>query len=408
MPRSSVLYLRRSRHSDGVNVELQLGAVETALLLRACQAPGARSRRTSLPVALGALDWQQLSAAAASLGAAPALLRELEHATDGAPLPAGAHALRAIAAWQELREIHQRRVLERVARELTGAGYEIVLLKGAAFLGLAMQSGRQMGDLDILVPAHAEDAWHFLRSTGWQTLSERHTLDACSSHHHLPALLDPAGSDVAVEIHRSVVPAADRLGIPEREVLNRARRVTLGSTVVLVPCAEHMLFHTALHFAWCNEMGSGWWRAFADAHAIVGDPAFSWQRFVDLVSGTSGRAACWWTLELARTMTGLAVPEDVQRVLAPEGKTLERRLLVRHFMTLLTRVGSERVPLKWRRRLWERALKPDRSGLLGLRPWQWSVRAIEKTDVRRPQHSKFRPLLRYCRALLSSRIVPSL
>ncbi|HWP03372.1 MAG TPA: nucleotidyltransferase family protein [Gemmatimonadaceae bacterium] len=388
-------------------MEFQLGAVETALLLRACQTE-ARSRGPSLPVAAGALDWKRLSAAAASLGAAPALLRELEHATDGGPLPAGAQVLRTMAAWQELREVHQRRVLERVARELIGAGYEIVLLKGAAFLALAMQSGRQMGDLDILVPSHAEDAWHFLRSEGWRTLSERHTLDAYSSHHHLPALLDPKGSDVAVEIHRNIVPAADRLGLPDREVLSRARRVTLGGTVVLVPCAEHMLFHTALHFAWCNEMGSGWWRAFADTHAIVGDSTFSWQRFVDLVSGTSGRTACWWTLELARTMTGLAVPEDVQRVLAPEGRSLERRFLVRHFVTLLTRIGSERVPLKWRRRLWERALKPDRSGLLGLRPWQWSVRAIEKTDVRRPQHSKFRRLLRYCRALLSSRIVPPL
>lgn len=383
-------------------MEFQLGAVETALLLAACQTTEVRSRRRGHLVELEALDWKRLSSAAASLGAAPALLRELEHTTGGKPLPAGAQALRTIAAWQELREIHQRRVLERVARELTGAGYEIVLLKGAAFLGLAMQSGRQMGDLDILVPAHAEVAWQFLRSTGWQTLSERHTLDAYSSHHHLPALLDPAGSDVAVEIHRSVVPAADRLGIPEEEVLNRARRVTLGGTVVLVPCAEHMLFHTALHFAWCNEMGSGWWRAFADTHAIVGDPAFSWERFVELVSGTSGRAACWWTLELARTITGLAVPEDVQRVLAPEGTPLTRRLLVRHFVTLLTGVGHERLPLKWRRKLWERALRPDRSGLVGLRPWQWSVRGIERAEPRRQRHSKFRTLLRYCRVFLSS------
>jgi hypothetical protein len=379
-----------------------LGRQEMALLLGTCRSYSGPAAPLLGNLELAAIDWDALCRVATALGASRSLWLQLEeHAAGG--LPPQAELLRKAAVWQELRTLHQRKVLERVVHELTGAGYQVVLLKGAVFLALEGEKARAMGDLDILVPGASQAAWQWLCARGWHTLSELHTAEVYASHHHLPALLDPAGSDVAVEIHRAVLPIAERLGLRERDFVERARPVKVGAATVLVPSPEHMLLHTALHFAWSDELSSGWWRAFADAHATVSQPDFSWQRFLEWTVGTAGAPACWWTLELAQRLTGLEVPAAVLRTLEPQGSPLAVRLLLRHFSAIVAGTNAQGLPTRWRRWLWELALKPDSSGLERIRPWQWSLPAIAAAAPKPSLGVRLGSLLDYLGALLTGR-----
>jgi hypothetical protein len=163
---------------------------------------------------------------------------------------------------------------------------------------------------------------------------------------------------VGLELHRTLLAGVDRLGLDTLAVVKRARSVTVNNVPVMVPSVEDLLLHTCLHFAWSNKLRRGAWRAYADAHSIIADPAFSWDRFVIIATSRRMRQSCYWTLRMGRVVADLSVPDEVLEELDPSSGGRLAGLLERHFaMQLADPQADDAVAQRARRWLWFTAMR---------------------------------------------------
>jgi hypothetical protein len=310
----------------------------------------ALQQRATMPV------WRRLSAVAA----------------DMIPDPV-AGPLRRSAMVASFQQLHLRDRLVEVLRTLDGMGIRVLVLKGAALALTVYRSfeDRPMGDIDLLVdPEHAVRAQDALVQLGWQTTSDEVLDEFYREHQHLPALRDPSGTGVQVEVHTELFFQGHPFAFPVAALWRDSRRVPFASAVATVPSADHVLLHLCLHFAWSHMAQHGAWRTFRDLHAIAAAGDIDWDAFCRTARETRGVTACYWTLRLAAELTGFAVPADVLRRLAPPGTEALRALLARHFamaVVPLSNVGCPSARMsKW---MWEAALRPRWSGHGAVRPW---------------------------------------
>jgi hypothetical protein len=152
-------------------------------------------------------------------------------------------------------------------------------------------------------------------------------------------------------------------------MVGRARRVTIGSATARVPSLEDLLLYACIHFGWGHSFQSHAWCSFSDAHAIVSDPGFSWDRFLELVAATRSGSCCYWTLRLAVSGTRLPVPQQVLAALPGPPMEWIGSALERHFFAQLFDPSSAAIPVRLRELLWQVAIRPARSGLGRARPW---------------------------------------
>lgn len=367
---------------------------ELALILAASR--GDPTREAVRTLMEGPLDWERLTR----------LARE-RHATQGVwhvvsaypHLPPEAAALQRLAVVNDFRRFHIGRLVIRVARALEPAGVRFAVLKGAALLigGVRRPVQRTMSDIDILVLSGSpEDAWRACRADGWTLVDEAWDEALYRDHHHLPPLADPEGVNVGLEIHRALLPGIDLVGIDAAAFGARARTVRLDGVPVLVPSLEDLLLHDCLHFAWSNKLHRGAWHAFADAHAIVDDPAFDWGRFVALATSPRSRRCCYWALRLGRVVADLPVPAEVLRSLDPHAGGRLATLLERHFTRQILEPSAEfALSEQARRWLWLRALGERGAFAPGSNPW--TVGAVdlpgEGDSASRPPRSRTRVAL---------------
>jgi hypothetical protein len=311
--------------------------------------------------------------------------------------------LEFLGAVQEFRLRHIRKLLDEVLELLAEHGIEVMLLKGAAFLvsDTTRSVMRSMNDIDLLVvKGSAENALQVCRGAGWGLLYQDAT--QYEGHHHLPPLIDAGGVGLKLELHRSLIPGgATALGIDEAGIAKRARQVMVGSTSVRVPTLEDLLIHACLHFAWGHALQGHSWSTFSDAHTIVADPGFTWERFLELVRQTRGGTCCYWTLRLAKSWTGLPVPQEVLDQLSGPRRNAIEVILERHFFALLYDPAAATIPIRLRHFFWEVGMRPRWSGLGKARPWK-----LQSPTVRRPadptggQSPRSLAVLRYLRQLV--------
>jgi hypothetical protein len=308
------------------------GPPEAALLLAASR--GEPSRQVIRRMMAGPVDWPRLTRLAVESHATPGLWSVVSAFPD---LPKESETLETVALLNDLRRHHIRVLVGRVVRDLQQAGVEVLVLKGAALLAGAVEkpTPRTMADIDLLVCAGSpEEAWRACQSKGWLIADPAMTEVLYGEHHHLPPLVHP-DVGVGLELHRRLLSGVDRLGLDVGAFVSRAKTVKVGSTDVRVPSCEDMLLHACLHFAWSNKLSRGAWSTFADAHAIIADPAFDWRRFLELATKTRRlRLCCYWTLRLGARVADLTVPPDVLRRLdssagGPFGVLLERHFTCR-------------------------------------------------------------------------------
>ncbi len=271
-------------------------------------------------------------------------------------LPKEARALQGLALLNDFRRHHIRGLAARVTRELKSEGIEVLVLKGAALLvgGVARPIARTMSDIDLLVVGGSPDnAWQVCRRNGWALVDESFTQEMYRDHHHLPPLLDPDGINVGLELHRTLLPGLSRLGVDVGAIISRSRIVVVDGTEVRVPAVEDLLLHACLHFAWSNKLRHSAWRAFADAHAIVADPSFDWDRFLATARSRRARLCCYWTLRLGRAVADLDVPDRVLKELDPSSGGPIGTLLERHFaIQLADHAAEEEIAERVQRWLW--------------------------------------------------------
>jgi hypothetical protein len=339
----------------------------------------------------GPLDWARLTRLAVDSHATPRMWAVVSAYPD---LPDEARALQSIAVINDFRRYHIRNLVAGVVADLRAAGIEVLVIKGAAMLvgGVSNPVARTMSDIDILVlEGSPEEAWRVCRNRGWTPVHPDWTEELYRQHHHLPPLVDPDGIRIGLEIHRRLLPGAERLGVDVADWVARARTVIVRDTAIRVPSLEDLLLHDCVHFGWSNKLQRGAWRAVADAHLITADPGFNWDRFLAIATATSARRCCYWTLRLGRLLGDLPVPDQVLSGLDPTTGGIFGPLLERHFCRqILDPHGETTVSERVRRRLWLLATREPGHAADG--PDPWSEGAVDVPGERRSSGSPRGPL----------------
>ena len=368
-----------------------LGSPEVALLLASSR--GDPSREVIQRLMSSQLDWSLLTRLAIDAHATPGLWQVVSSFPN---LPVDADRLQAVAVLNDFRRYHIRSLVARLFQELRREGIEVLALKGAALLagGVARPTPRTMSDIDLLIlKGSPEDAWRTCRANGWTLVDEAWTEELYRGHHHLAPLLDPDGVRVGLELHRTLLAGVDRLGLDTLAVVKRSRSVMVNDVPVLVPSVEDLLLHTCLHFAWSNKLRRGAWRAYADCHAIISDPSFSWDRFVSIASSRRMRQSCYWTLRLGRVVADLCVPDQVLKSLDPSSGGRMGDLLERHFAIQLSDPrADDAVSQRARRWLWFAAMRERSASREGDELWnEGAVQVPGEGEVpQRPHRGAFR------------------
>jgi len=217
------------------------------LLVQALRDPG------SLPPDC---DWTALVAAAR----AEQLIGTLAFRLEGKEVPDGVERLLAMhRADAERVRVQALWEAEMARRALAPLGVPVILLKGTAFhaAGLEAARGRNVGDLDILVPREAlRDVEQALIAHGWERMKAAEGYDDLYYRqwmHELPPLIHRERDRMA-DVHHTILPLTARPR-PDAEALIAASIALPGGLRVLAP--EDMIVHAAAHLIADGDMAGG-------------------------------------------------------------------------------------------------------------------------------------------------------
>lgn len=187
------------------------------------------------------------------------LLASLAWRLDGLALPASvisvlegakadAEVGRTMALWEA----------EMARRALAALDIPVVLLKGTAFAaaGLDAGRGRQIGDLDILVPRRWMDAAEAaLLATGWEWVKPDPYDDQYYRRwmHELPPLIH-RDRDRMIDVHHTILPLTAR-PTPDADALIADSVLLENGLRVLSP--EDMIVHAAAHLLADGDLSGG-------------------------------------------------------------------------------------------------------------------------------------------------------
>jgi hypothetical protein len=255
------------------------------------------------------------------------------------------------------------RLLETRLRDsveaLSDAGIDVMLLKGAALAVTAYPSfvDRPMADLDFLVdPARAVEAHRLMQTVGWIAEPTGYSVEVWDEHHHLPPLADSRGSGLRLEIHAAPLAPGHPFRLDRALLLASAATVSVGRAQVHVPEPHLHALHAAIHFAWSHSLDSGALNAFRDLAVLSSAQSFSWTRLTALARDTGSEASLYWTLRLARSLSGLAVPAELLARLSPPLGERTLSMLEHHFTEIICRTERGCPSVALRQRLWSLAL----------------------------------------------------
>lgn len=348
------------------------GSPEADLIFRLAGEPGS----APLPDFGGIADWNRLLRLASDENALLALAAAARTA-EGSRVPRGVE--RQLAILMLNRQARMRRLQERLEeaiQALNRAGIEPILLKGAALAYTVYGSfaARPMRDIDLLVgPERADETRAIMLDLGWVLDPELPGDRSYDAHHHLPPLRDAAASSVRLEVHRALLPAGHPFRFSEQEIWSAARRVHIAGGHALVMHPAHHAVHIAIHFAWAHMLNLGAWHAFRDFTAFESAGTLDWREFVQTACRWKATTCCYWTLRLARMLSGVPVPADVLDELRPGLPEFMRRPLARHFVRALARHHAGCPSMRLNRALWSIAMQPRRNGHGAVRPWLMSL-----------------------------------
>lgn len=201
-------------------------------------------------------DWTGLIAAAR----AEQLIGSLAYRLEGQEVPAKVARLLAMhRADAERVRIQALWEAEMARRALAPLGVPVVLLKGTAFhaAGLEAAQGRDVGDLDILVPRDAlRDVEQALIAHGWERMKEADGYDDLYYRqwmHELPPLIHRERDRMA-DVHHTILPLTARPK-PNAGALLAASIALPDGLRVLSP--EDMIVHAAAHLIADGDMTGG-------------------------------------------------------------------------------------------------------------------------------------------------------
>lgn len=217
-----------------------------------------------------AREWTELFAVAR----AEQMAGTLAHRLNGLALPAGVQRLvdDAIASAGQAR-LAALWEAEMARRALAPLGMPVVLLKGTAFAaaGLSPSVGRNIGDLDILVPrGRIGEAEAALLAAGWEWVKPDPYDDAYYRRwmHELPPLIHRE-RDRMIDVHHTILPLTARIA-PDAEALLAASE-PLGNGLSVLSGPDRLL-HAAAHLLADGDLAGGM-RNLWDIHCMFASEA---------------------------------------------------------------------------------------------------------------------------------------
>ena len=319
------------------------------------------------------LDWRRLEFLARHEKATPIVWKSLQRMGTGR-LPAHIEAAwRKRAMVSEFQLMRLEGALHDMISVLATRGIEVMLLKGSALAYTTYGSfaDRPMGDLDVLIrPERAQEAWSLLQTQGWIWQSDRYPAKLFTAHHHLPPLLDARGDGFRLELHTDILPGGHPFQSSPTSLWSDAQRIDVGKSSALVPRLAQQLLHLSIHLAWSHQLQFGGWRTFRDVYRLAREGAVPWAEFVDLARASRATTSCYWTLRLARELTGAAVPDDVLRDLRPPRPAFLLERLAHHYALQLFPTEHKCPSVMLAQRLWELGMAARWSGHGSTRPWR--------------------------------------
>lgn len=266
------------------------------------------------PGSTGALDpdgWTALLA----IARAEQLIGTLAHRLDGLPMPgAVARVLADARASAEQGRIAALWEAEMACRALAPIGVRPVLLKGTAFVaaGLSAGVGRQIGDLDLLVPRNRIDAAEAaLLAAGWEWVKPDPYDDAYYRRwmHELPPLIHRE-RDKMIDVHHTILPLTARVTPDAAALLADAVEVG-GGLWMLSP--EDVVCHAAAHLFADGDLAGGM-RNLWDIHCLLNESGND-DGFLERLAARAERHGLSHALARAlRLRAALYAPERAVRV----------------------------------------------------------------------------------------------
>jgi hypothetical protein len=328
------------------------------------------------------LSWPKLCFLAERENASAIIARRLQTVAPERLAGDDAGTLRKLAMVAEFKMLALKPLLRETVGALRGRRIEVMLLKGSALAYTAYSSftDRPMGDLDLLVPAEqARNAWSLVQEHGWTRPAAERSPEPYPAHHHLPTLVHPRAGGAGLEIHDAILPPGHPFRLPSEHVWSATEEIGMDDEPVRVPDAVHRLLHLCLHFAWSHAMQWGAWRSFRDVDAMVGRGQVAWPTFVDLARESRAATCCFWTLRLARNLSGASIPRDVLEALHPPRPAFLMDWFERQYVLRVFRPEGPGRSVWLERRLWELGMLPRWSAHGRARPWHGSERWLGAT-----------------------------
>lgn len=191
---------------------------------------------------------------------AEALDGTLAHRCAGLALPAVVAAM--LADIRSASNDAARRALweaEMARRALAPLGVPVILLKGTAYAaaGLDPEPGRQIGDLDILVPKDRLDAVEAaLLGNGWEWVKYDVYDDAYYRRwmHELPPMVH-SERDRMIDVHHTILPPTARPRPDAAAMI--AKAIPAGDSGFLMLSHEDMICHAAAHLFADGDLAGG-------------------------------------------------------------------------------------------------------------------------------------------------------
>jgi hypothetical protein len=159
--------------------------------------------------------------------------------------------------------------VDRMYFALNSLNIPVVLLKGSAFVAanLTAATGRQVGDLDILVPRVQLEAveaklilagWEWVKDDPYDQQYYRQWM------HELPPMIHNE-RDGMIDVHHTILPLTARPTPDAHSLIDQA--ITLDSGLFILQPAD-MICHAAAHLAADGDMAGGM-RNLWDVHALL-------------------------------------------------------------------------------------------------------------------------------------------
>lgn len=295
-------------------------ATRRALLACLRQDPGESGRQAIQ--SMDADGWARLLEAVKRQRVAGMVRHRLKEHGLGGAIPA-----EVAAALEEITRKAARRVLQLhaelavILERFAALDIPVILLKGA-HLATAVYGNlalRDMGDLDLLVPAERlASAAALVRELGYIPVRPSSVdVDRQTSHHLTRSVKPRVG---AVEIHWNLTDPDCQQSIDPAELWQRAVTVRIAGWEVRALSPNDEILHLCVHTSYLHLFGFGL-RSLCDIAmlAAVPDSNLEWTTITQRAAAWKWGRGVFLTLRLARDLLGVTVPAQVLDTLRPAG-----------------------------------------------------------------------------------------